>query len=195
MAETDIRTWRKALRERLLAEREAVPLATRRARDERITAALLDRVVLPPGAVIAFYWPFRGEFDPRVAVLRLRERGARAALPVVVAKAAPLQFREWTPDTPMTRGVFDLPIPDITQTVTPQAFLIPPIGFDARGYRLGYGGGYFDRTLAGFGARQPLKVGVAYEMSRIETIRPQAWDIPMSCIVTESGVREVPPAD
>jgi 5,10-methenyltetrahydrofolate synthetase len=79
-----------------------------------------------------------------------------------------------------------------TQAVTPGALLIPPIGFDAQGYRLGYGGGYFDRTLASLDP-QPLKIGVAFELSRIETIRPQPHDIPMDFIVTEAGIHRVGP--
>lgn len=87
----------------------------------------------------------------------------------------------------MTKGVFDLPVPDGTEVVRPEALLIPPVGFDAQGYRLGYGGGYFDRTLAAM-VPQPLKIGVAFELSRIPTIYPQPHDVPMDFIVTEAGV-------
>ena len=158
--------------------------------DERVTALLLDAFTFPAGAVVSIYWPFKGEFDPRVAALRLRERGARIALPVVVEKAAPLQFREWWPGVETQPGVFGLPVPVGTAVVTPDVSLIPPVGFDARGYRLGYGGGYFDRTLASL-APQPLKIGVARELSRIGTIRPQPHDIPMDYVVTEAGVHKV----
>ena len=119
-----------------------------------------------------------------------RDRGARAALPEVVEKAAPLRFREWWPGAPMTKGVYDLPVPDGTPVVNPQALLIPPVGFDEHGFRLGYGGGYFDRTLAALHP-QPLKIGVAYESSRMPTIRPQLHDVPMDFIVTEAGIHRV----
>jgi len=105
-------------------------------------------------------------------------------------KGAPLQFREWWPGVGTTKGAFNLPVPNDTEVLTPQALLIPPIGFDLHGYRLGYGGGYFDRTLAAM-APQPLKIGVAFELSRISTIQPQPHDIPMDFIVTEAGVHVV----
>ena len=128
----------------------------------------------------------KGEYDPRVAVLKLREGGSRTALPVVVQKAAPLEFREWWPGVETIPGVFNLPVPQ-SPAVTPAALLMPPVGFDAQGYRLGYGGGYFDRTLAAR-SPQPLKIGVAREVSRIPTIHPQAYDIPMDFVITPEGI-------
>ena len=113
-----------------------------------------------------------------------------AALPVVVQKGAPLQFREWYPGAIVVKGVFDLPMPSETPVVRPKALFIPPVGFDAQGYRLGYGGGYFDRTLAAL-TPHPLKIGVAFDLSRIPTIRPQPHDVPMDFIVTESGIYQV----
>ena len=108
-------------------------------------------------------------------------------MPSCCSATSPLQFREWWRGALMTRGVFDLPVPDGTELLTPQALLIPPVGFDAQGYRLCYGGGYFDRTLAALDP-QPLKIGVAFELSRMPTIRPQAHDIAMDCIVTEAAL-------
>ena len=87
----------------------------------------------------------------------------------------------------MTKGVFDLPVPDGTEVVRPEVLLIPPVGFDAQGYRLGYGGGYFDRTLAAL-SPQPLKIAVGFELSRIATIHPQPHDVPMDFVVTEAGI-------
>jgi 5,10-methenyltetrahydrofolate synthetase len=180
----DIGQWRKQQRAALLARRENVSEALRSQWNTRVTRRLLDGFPLLARMVVGIYWPFRGEFDPRYAMKALRDRGARAALPIVVTKAAPLQFREWWPGAPMARGVFDLPVPDGTAIVQPQALLIPPIGFDAQGYRLGYGGGYFDRTLACL-TPQPLKIGVGFELSRIPTIHPQHHDVPMDFIVTD----------
>lgn len=182
----EVKRWRREQRAALLARREAVPVDRRRALDERITRFLIEGFPQLAGLTIGFYWPYRGEFDPRLAVLHFRKAGSVAALPVVVRKAAPLEFRRWWPGAPVTEGAFGLPSPE-TEAVRPQALLIPPIGFDARGYRLGYGGGYFDRTLAGW-SPPPLKIGVAHESARIETIRPQPHDIPMDFIVTEAGI-------
>ena len=186
----DVRQWRKAQRVELLARRIGVTAPRRRQWDAAITRLLVEGFPLLQQMTVGFYWPFKSEFDPRFAIHHWRVRGARAALPLVVEKFAPLQFREWWPGAPMTTGVYDLPFPDGTAVVTPQALLIPPVGFDVQGYRLGYGGGYFDRTLAAM-TPQPLKIGVAYELSRMSTIRPQLHDVPMDFIVTETGVHHV----
>ena len=171
--------------------RDAVPLDERRREDERIAALLLEGFPALRGRAIGFYWPMKGEFDPRVAVLKLREAGSVTALPVVVRKAAPLEFREWWPGVETVPGVFDLPVPQ-SPAVTPDALLMPPVGFDERGYRLGYGGGYFDRTLAAR-SPQPLKIGVARELSRIPTIHPQAHDIAMDFVITPAGIHHSTP--
>jgi 5,10-methenyltetrahydrofolate synthetase len=136
--------------------------------------------------VIAFCWPFKSEFDVRFAVRHWRELGATAVLPEVVAKGAPLQFREWWPGAPMKPGVYDIPVPDGTSLISPDIAIVPMNGFDGQGYRLGYGGGYFDRTLAAL-ERRVLAIGVSYEALRVSTIYPQPHDIPMDFVVTEAG--------
>lgn len=185
----DLKAWRKAQRAALLARRQAVPLEQHREWTAVMTRRLVGGFPLLGGMTVGLYWPFQGEFDARFAIREFRQRGAVAALPEVVQKAAPLRFREWWPGVPTTPGVYDLPVPD-TPVVVPQALLIPPVGFDQRGYRLGYGGGFFDRTLAAI-KPEPLKIGVAFELSRIDTIHPQAYDIPMDFIVTEAGIYRV----
>jgi 5,10-methenyltetrahydrofolate synthetase len=186
----DIKAWRKARRAELLARREAVPVDVRREWNERVTRLLTENFSALAGCVVGFCWPFKGEVDARFFIRHLRQRGSIAALPAVVEKKSPLQFREWWPGVAMTAGVFDLPVPDGTRVLLPDALLIPPVGFGPRGYRLGYGGGYFDRTLAAI-APQPIKIAVAFEVSRMETIYPQPYDVPMDFIVTEAGVHAV----
>ena len=183
----DLAAWRAAERARLLALREALDPALRREQDERITAALLRILQEGPARILGIYWPMKGEFDPRVAALRLRETGARVALPVVLRKAQPLEYREWWPGAATTPGVFGLPVPQDTPVVVPDLVLAPPVGFDEEGYRLGYGGGYFDRTLA-FLQPRPMAIAVARETARIPTIHPQPWDVPMDWVVTETAV-------
>lgn len=185
----DLKAWRKAQRAALLARRQAVPLEQHREWTAVMTRRLVGGFPLLGGMTIGLYWPFQGEFDARFAIREFRRRGAVAALPEVVQKAAPLRFREWWPGVATTPGVYNLPVPD-TPVVAPQALLIPPVGFDKKGYRLGYGGGFFDRTLAAI-RPAPLKIGVAFELSRIDTIRPQAYDIPMDFIVTEASIYRV----
>ena len=187
-----ITQWRRAQRNELLARRMAVPLQQRRRWDARITRQLLDGFPQLRNPVVGFYWPFKAEFDPRFAIRALRQLGARAALPVVLQRDAPLQFREWWPGVATRRSVFDLPVPVGTELLRPDVLLIPPVGFDGMGYRLGYGGGYFDRTLAAL-APSPIKIGVGYELSRMPTIRPQPHDIAMDFIVTEQAIYRVQP--
>ena len=179
--------WRRAQRTDLLAQRTAVPLQQRRQWDACITRQLLDGFPQLRNPVVGCYWPFKAEFDPRFAIRALRQLGARAALPVVLQRDAPLQFREWWPGVATRRSVFGLPVPLGTELLRPDVLLIPPVGFDGMAYRLGYGGGYFDRTLADL-APSPIKIGVGYELSRIPTIRPQPHDIAMDFIVTEQAI-------
>lgn len=186
----ELKSWRKLQREALLAQRIAVGRAQHQQWNAQFTSRLLAALEPTPGTVIACYWPFKGEFDPRFAMRAWRQNGARTALPVVLHKASPLQFRDWWPGMATRKGVYDLPIPEGSDIVTPQLALIPPIGFDAQGYRLGYGGGFYDRTLAAL-APQPLKMGVAFEMARIATIDPQPHDIAMDFIATEDAWYQV----
>ncbi|QJR14356.1 5-formyltetrahydrofolate cyclo-ligase [Usitatibacter palustris] len=185
----DVPAWRKAERARLIAQREAVPLEERHTIDARITQFLITGFPLLAKLTIGFYWPMKGEVEPRFAIRHFRLQGARAALPVVVERGAPLKFVEWTPGCATRPGVFGLPVP-IGDEVVPDAVLVPPVGFGARGYRLGYGGGYFDRTLAALSPR-PIAIALAREASRIETIHPQPHDVPMDFIVTEEGIHHV----
>jgi 5-formyltetrahydrofolate cyclo-ligase len=184
-----VTSWRKERRAQLLAQRKAIPQEAQRRADERIAELLVAGFPMLAQLAIGFYWPIDGEVDPRIAMHRFRTRGARTALPVVIARHAPLVFREWSPGTSTVPGVFGLPVPQSPE-VEPDVVLMPPVGFDSGGYRLGYGGGYFDRTLAGL-MPQPLKIGLAREGSRIDTIHPQPHDIPMDFVITEAGIHEV----
>jgi 5-formyltetrahydrofolate cyclo-ligase len=183
----EIRAWRKTERARLIGERMLLRREARARCDAALTAALGGLV--PRGGIVGFYWPIRGEYDARKFVTALLDDGARLALPVVVQKAAPVVFREWRPGAPMVPGVWNIPVPAEDIQVVPETLLIPLVGFDERRYRLGYGGGYYDRTLAAM-TRKPLAIGIGYEFSRLETIYPRPHDIPMSLIVTESRVIE-----
>ncbi len=187
-----VRAWRRTERARLIALRAAVPLAGRRARDLVITAHLRAAVPDLGQRHVGFYWPFKGEFDPRPLARALHAAGVRLALPVVLQRAQPMVFRPWWPGIRMTRGIWDIPVPAEGRPVRPDTLLIPLVGFDARGYRLGHGGGYYDRTLAAM-PRRPLAIGIGFESLRLQTIHPQPHDIPMDLIVTELGaVRAVP---
>jgi 5,10-methenyltetrahydrofolate synthetase len=187
MQPDDIKAWKARLRKELLAKRQAVSAADRSSWNANITRHLQQGFAQLAGMTIGLYWPYQGEYDPRHAVRHFRDLGARTALPEVVRKAAPLQFRHWLPGVAMTRGVYDIPVPDGTEVVLPQALIMPPVGFDAAGFRLGYGGGFYDRTLDSLVPR-PLTIGVAYELSRLPTIHPQEFDLAMDYVVTERGI-------
>ena len=187
----DIKTWKAALRKELLARRTAVSDADRVAWNAAITQRLIDGFPQLAGLTVGIYWPYQGEFDPRFAMHHFRKLGAMSALPEVVNKGEPLRFRQWWPGVAMTTGVYDIPVPDGTGVVVPQALIMPPVGFDGAGFRLGYGGGFYDRTLASISPR-PLTIGVAYELSRVETIRPQVFDLAMDYVVTERGIFKTP---
>jgi 5-formyltetrahydrofolate cyclo-ligase len=151
-----------------------------------VTTFLRQHVPEFAGACIGFCWPYKGEIDFRHFIRSAVEDGAEAALPVVVERAQPLEFWSWRPHIKMQRGVWNIPIPADRRPVRPTVLLVPLVGFDEGGYRLGYGGGYFDRTLAA-ATPKPLTIGVGYELGRLPTIHPQRHDIPMDAIVTENG--------
>jgi 5-formyltetrahydrofolate cyclo-ligase len=187
MTGDELKAWRKAERARLVAAREGLDAATLEQFRQRIDAHLLRAFPGLATSVLAFCWPIRGEYDARHLARTLRERGALTALPVVVAPRQPLIFREWHPGVRLATGAMDIPYPADSREVTPQAVLLPMNGWDGGGFRLGYGAGFFDRTLASL-QKKPAVIGVTYEQSRMDTIHPQAWDIPADWVVTEKGV-------
>jgi 5-formyltetrahydrofolate cyclo-ligase len=182
----DVTRWRKAERARLIEERLAVSAEQRSAKAQEIAKGLDAAVGEIRDRLVSLYWPFRGEPDLRPWAETVMIRGGRLALPVVVEKARPLIFRAWQPGDKLERGVWNIPIPAAGPEVVPDIVVAPVVGYDPRKYRLGYGGGFFDRTLAAL-PRKPLVTGVGYAMSAIQTIYPQAHDIPMDMIVTEEG--------
>jgi 5-formyltetrahydrofolate cyclo-ligase len=187
MTPTEILAWRKEQRAQLIPARVAVPDTTRDAWTQRIIASL-EPIVMAVDGPVSFYWPFRGEPNLRPLMRRMVAAGKSVALPVVVEKRHPLEFRPWTPGCEMELGVWNIPIPDTKERVTPRLLLAPVVGFDPRRYRLGYGGGYFDRTLAALSGARTV-IGVGYDSQALPTIHPLPHDIPMDRIVTESGFR------
>ena len=181
--------WRKQQRKRLLAAREALPELMHQQWSEAISNFLVHHTRSFERKIIGIYWPFRGEYDVRSIARHFIAQEATLALPKVIGKHQPLHFCTWSPDSPMKDGAYGIPIPEHAQIVRPDAVIIPMVGFDQRGYRLGYGGGYFDRTLA-VQVPRPLTIGVGFELARVPSIRPQAHDVPLDVIITEAGSRE-----
>jgi 5,10-methenyltetrahydrofolate synthetase len=168
----------------MVARRMALGATEHAQWSERIVQHLLNTFPLP--AVAAFCWPIKGEPDVRGALVNWLAREGRAALPVVVGKDMPLAFRAWQPEAPLEPDRYGIPTPVSGDWLQPDLILLPLNGFDAAGYRLGYGGGYFDRTLAACSPK-PLAVGVGFEINRLETIRPESHDQRLDWIVTEAG--------
>lgn len=187
MDAAELKRWRKSERERLIAARVALPAATLDAWRRRMDRSLEHSFPGLAHSRLAFCWPIKGEYDARHIARSLRERGALTALPVVVAPKTPLIFREWHPGVRLVNGPLDIPYPVDSAEIVPDVVLLPMNGWDRMGYRLGYGAGFFDRTLAA-AAKKPVVIGVSYELARMDTIHPQSWDIPVDYLVTERGV-------
>ena len=189
----DVARWRRAERARLRAARQAMGVEARRRVGLALSGHLRDLLVarfeVLRGRVLSAYWPIKGEPDLRPLMAEWHAAGVTVALPVVEVKSAPLAFRRWTPDTKMVRGDWNIPVPPPeADPLFPDIMLAPLMGWDGAGYRLGYGGGYFDRTLAGCAPR-PVSIGIGLQAARLSSIYPQPHDIPLDTIVTEAGVQ------
>lgn len=189
--EIDVARWRRGERERLIAARLAISAADR-AKSAASVSSALNRLVDPAAhPVISIYWPFRGELDLRDWMKGMAERGARMALPVVIAKGQPLIFRCWRPGCRMERGIWNIPIPAEDERIVPDIVISPVVGADRNCYRLGYGGGFYDRTLAEL-TDDPLVIGVGHPVAEIETIFPLPHDIAMDRIILGQSEWERP---
>ncbi|HYG85613.1 MAG TPA: 5-formyltetrahydrofolate cyclo-ligase [Azospirillum sp.] len=185
---TDPREAKAAARLRARALRDAVtdPDACGRAA-HAIRDRILAEVPLPDGPV-AGYWPLGSELDVRPLLLHFSGQGRTAALPVAGPRGEPLRFRAWTLDTPLREGRFGITEPDETAPwVVPVVLLVPLLAFDRGGHRLGYGAGYYDRTLGGLRAAggPVLAVGVGFAAQEVEAVPHGPHDQPLDWIVTE----------
>ncbi len=151
---------------------------------------LLDSLAIPADATVSGYWPLRDELDPRPILSTLATRGQRLCLPVVVESGAPLVFRGWKPDVSLEPAAFGTQVPGADCPVLePDLLLVPLLAFDRRGFRLGYGGGFYDRTLATLRGRRPvLAVGLAFAAQEVDAVPVEAGDEPLDRIVTEREV-------
>lgn len=182
---------RRALRAQLLAMRSSMSGADKTACDERIVARLLAYIdaQTPAPRRIALYLPIRGEPDVRFLFEMLNVRGIEVLLPVVVEKNAPLGFAVFDDKTELHVGAYGILEPDLSQLTdaAPDLVVVPCVGFDAHNYRLGYGGGYYDRTLAGWAAQGAAvkTVGVAYQYAQV-VFEIHAYDLPLDEVLTDA---------
>jgi 5-formyltetrahydrofolate cyclo-ligase len=177
-------TTRREWRKQLLQRRQNMPADQRIRADAALDAQLRAALEGCNAATLGFYWPIQAEFDARPAVSAwLAQRaGRRAALPVVIARNQPVRFRDWTPDTIMQAAGFGTSVPSAGEWLIPTVLAIPLVGFDDAGYRLGYGGGYYDRTMAALSPR-PHAIGIGYADCRLASIDPQPYDLKLDVIL------------
>jgi 5-formyltetrahydrofolate cyclo-ligase len=182
-----IRAWRKGRREELIAQRMARTAGDRLSLSQPVIEYLRDMLKPERYPLVGLYWPIRGEIDLREFALNFVAAGGIVGLPVVIQSDAPVEFWRWQPGVVLKRGRWNIPVPPERELVRPEVLVVPLVGFDARRYRLGYGGGFYDRTLAA-AVRRPLTIGIAFADVELPNIHPQPHDIPMDVIVTEKYV-------
>ena len=186
---------RRALRREALARRRALTQTEYMQRSQAVCQHLVAGFPQLAFLRVGFCWPVNQEPDVRAALATWRDAGDSAfvaLLPVVLAADTALAFRNWRPSTAMVTDRYGIPSPADGDFLQPQALLIPLLAFDASGFRLGYGGGYFDRTLANLRPR-PLAIGIGFELCRVETVHPEAHDERLDAVITEEGITRFAP--
>lgn len=179
-----------AMRASAKAARAAIPPHERAAAAFRIVDAFLAHCRPAPGAAISGYWPLGDEIDPRPLLTALRLRGCAIGLPVTGPKGAPLIFRRWDAEKPLTAGRYGTMVPgDDQPEILPDVILLPLLAFDRHGGRLGYGGGYYDRTLAMLRDQKPIvAAGLAYAAQEVDQTPRGPFDRPLDFIVAEQNI-------
>lgn len=188
----DVERFRKAERVRLCNLRKTMTQEDRKRQSSEVIRGLDALVGDPAGLRVAVYWPIRGELDLRGWMARSDERGAEISLPVVTERGRPVAFHRWRPGCPMSRGVWNIPVPRDAVPVVPAVVIVPLVGIDGDGFRLGNGGGYYDMTLAALNPA-PRILAVGQDFCRIASIFPQPWDVRMDLAVLGDGSVLRPP--
>lgn len=189
MADLAIEDAKAELRKQAHAARAALTPGERADAAISVARHFFDEIAFAPDDVIAGYWRIRDELDCQPILVRLMDGGQRVVLPVVAAPDAPLDLRVWEADQPLYEAGFGTLAPaELAPRAEPDLVLMPLLGFDAAGTRLGYGGGYYDRTLAHIG-KKPLLVGLAFTAQELAHIPRDTHDIPLDAVITEEGVR------
>ncbi|MCB2018189.1 MAG: 5-formyltetrahydrofolate cyclo-ligase [Hydrogenophaga sp.] len=184
--------WRK----QLVEKRQG--LADRAWRNDLLQRVMRVWLISRPDTIIGAYWPIKGEFDPLPALFRWQEAGLeedaqsaarhrRIGLPVVNKVDKTLTFYTWYPGCPMEEDAYGIPKPKDTEIVEPTLIFVPCVGYGPGGYRLGYGGGFYDRTLASLQPK-PFTVGLGYDFSYVPQLQAESHDVPLDAILTDVGV-------
>jgi 5,10-methenyltetrahydrofolate synthetase len=186
MAEADAwAAWRQQQRRRLLALRQQIAPAQHQAWSSAIARRIIARLAPLHARSIGMYSPIHAEFNPLALADQLLAQGRSLALPAILAQGEPLEYRRWRPGEAMTEGPHGIPEPAARDIAAPELLLIPVLGFDDANHRLGYGGGYFDRTLAALRPR-PLALGVGFEQGHLASLHPGPHDLALDAIITEA---------
>ncbi|HEY7552349.1 MAG TPA: 5-formyltetrahydrofolate cyclo-ligase [Hyphomicrobiaceae bacterium] len=186
---TDIIDRKKALRARMKAWRLELDAEVVARAADAVAARGLDFLKPPAGAVVSGFASLPDEFRIWPLLRRLHREGFRLALPVMQGKLKPLLFRAWAPGDAMDKAVWGIPEPKADKAVLePDALLVPLLAFDLEGRRLGYGGGFYDRTLAGLRARRSITaVGLGYDEQRVDAVPHLDYDQRLDWVLTPSG--------
>ena len=180
MTTPDISARKAALRAEMLGLRASLNPAL----GAQLSAHVLASNIIPPSAVVAGFWPMPHEIDISFLLHKLHERGHAICLPETTKPGSPLIFRAWTPDAEMVRGRYNTLHPTGPET-TPNVLLIPLLAFDSHGHRLGYGGGYYDRTLAAL--PHTFRLGCAFAAQQVAQVPVEETDLRLHAVVTELG--------
>lgn len=189
MVDEGLEAAKAALRRQAHARREALSPDFRAEAARLVSAHFFDGVAFGPDDAVAGYWRIRDELDCQPILIRLMDGGQTVVLPVVLGDEQPLDMRVWEADAPLYEAGFGTLAPsDLAPRRDPDVVLMPLLGFDGSGTRLGYGGGYYDRTLATL-SNKPILVGLAYAAQEFDHIPREIHDVPLDAVVTEDGVR------
>jgi len=189
VADPQVEAAKAALRLKAHAGRAAILNSTRAAAAKSVAEHFFKSVPLKPHEIVAGYWRIKDEMDCQPILIRLMDSFQPVCLPVVLGDDLPLQLRLWEQGTPLYEAGFGTLAPaELAPQVEPDVIVMPLLGFDKRGTRLGYGGGYYDRTLATLSNR-PKLVGFAYDVQQFDDVPRLAHDIPLDAVVTETGIR------
>lgn len=151
----------------------------------RLAGHVLSTGLIAPGAVVGGFWPLAGEIDVRALLLALVGRGNVVALPVTPARGTGLSFRRWRPGVPLIAGRFGTREPGRGEAVQPTLLLVPLLAFDRQGRRLGYGGGYYDRTLIGTAL---ITIGCGFVLQEVDRVPTETHDRVLDAVATEGGL-------
>jgi 5-formyltetrahydrofolate cyclo-ligase len=189
MSDAKIEEAKAALRAMAHKKRAAFHPSLRSEAARAAMSHFFEGVPIEKGEVVAGYWPIRDEMDVKSVVARLMDSGQPVCLPVVLGEEQPLDLRIWEDGAPLYEAGFGTLAPaEEARRAAPDVIIMPLLGFDKHGTRLGYGGGYYDRTLAAL-AKRPRLIGFAFALQEVDLIPREAHDVPLDAIVTEQGVR------